>query len=289
VRVILWTWFAITILDGIVAFLRKGTSLNWCDVQGFLNRIPGNPWEWLLGICCITLLALLGAMFHATKNIVQDRINRHAAAEHALRNTHIAQLTEQKTVLETAHGTLLASEQSAHQLTREQLNREQRNLDGCPRILLGYKAKTKYGFFVAASGADGVQVEIEAVKSPHYVLTSTCVPHVVNGVPEYPFELRADLISDEPGYAKDARGEYAWQTFAKDTWYGLHPLDTSKDEGQMLAAYVIAAVDQELAIPLRITYRDLCGKCYASVLDLVWTPLLSSVEIRPKTIERVPC
>src|ERR1700722_15874057 len=62
--------------DGVIAFLRNGTGLNLSDVRAGLDKIPGNPLVWFLGITIAALAALLVLMFHETRGIVQQRLDQ---------------------------------------------------------------------------------------------------------------------------------------------------------------------------------------------------------------------
>jgi hypothetical protein len=287
-----WTFAA----GPISTLVYKGFSQGWKELV--------TDWRGTSAAACVGFaIAWVGSYFI---NLVRSPIligRENKKERDLLCETHAKQLAEAKDAFDKKvkeerqavkafindHLQVKCSLESRIKALEEDLVRERSNLEGCPRVLLRYRERTESGFFVTVSGADGVGVEMEAARSPHYRLTSVSIPHVTSAVPEYPLEFRADLISDDGGYIKSAEGQEAWTLFAKDKWFSEHPLDPSKSEDDMARKFVDAAIDQFLVFPLRITYRDLSGKCYVSVLDLEWTPLLSSVEIKPRTIERVLC
>ena len=121
-RVILTVFAIFGSGDTVVAFLRNGTSLNWSDFRAFLNRMPGTPLVWFLGLSSLTLIALLIAMFYETQRIVQQHIDQQESDTRDLKAHHEREIS----LLRTAHGGELQAVEAALR-TQEQEDQQRRN------------------------------------------------------------------------------------------------------------------------------------------------------------------
>jgi len=118
-------------LNTAIAFVRSGTGLNLKDLQGWLNKLPWNPWISFLTIVCMALTALLIAVFHETKNIVEQRITGQMQATRKLAEAQSHALAQQRESLEaerSAHSSELAKHQAEIGRLNGELQRERENL-----------------------------------------------------------------------------------------------------------------------------------------------------------------
>lgn len=74
VKIVFEVFAIFSVINGAIGFVR-GSTLNLEDLQKILKKIPGEPWGWFLGIVCLTLAALLIAVFYETKDIVQRHLH----------------------------------------------------------------------------------------------------------------------------------------------------------------------------------------------------------------------
>src|ERR1700682_3750976 len=106
VKVITGVWIAVSAADGVIGFIRGG-QISWLDVRDALNKVPGNPWIWGLGITIIALIALVSAIFHETRKIVQATMDDHETETDNLKGAH-AEVLKSK---QEAHDAALQKEQ----------------------------------------------------------------------------------------------------------------------------------------------------------------------------------
>jgi hypothetical protein len=121
-RVILTVFAIFSSGDTVLAFLRNGTSLNWSDFRAFLNRMPGTPLVWFLGLSSLTLIALLIAMFYETQQIVQQHIDQQESDARDLKADHEREIS----LLRTAYAGELQAVEAALR-TQEQEDQQRRN------------------------------------------------------------------------------------------------------------------------------------------------------------------
>jgi len=61
VKMIVVAFAILEAANGVVAFLRNGSSLE--DFRALANALPGSGWTWFWAIFCVSLISLIGRRF----------------------------------------------------------------------------------------------------------------------------------------------------------------------------------------------------------------------------------